>query len=116
MNRYKEAFYHIFPKKEFNYIFPQFVSITKTWEIYRKDYETLKELVERATPKKPEYYSEEKDGYWSGDVYFKGGTTECWECPSCGSFICYVDEENICGDDYCPTCGQALDWSDENDS
>lgn len=37
---------------------------------------------------------------------------ECWECPSCDSFLGY---EVDCRDDhyrenYCPYCGQKLDW------
>ena len=40
---------------------------------------------------------------------------DCLECPFCDSFIGY---ECDCRDehyqiDYCPNCGQAIDWSDE---
>ena len=40
---------------------------------------------------------------------------DCMECPSCDSFIGY---ECDCRDEhyqinYCPNCGQAIDWSDE---
>ena len=40
---------------------------------------------------------------------------DCLECPSCDSFIGY---ECDCRDEhyqinYCPNCGQAIDWSDE---
>ena len=40
---------------------------------------------------------------------------DCMECPFCDSFIGY---ECDCRDehyqiDYCPNCGQAIDWSDE---
>ena len=40
---------------------------------------------------------------------------DCMECPSCDSFIGYEcdcrDEHYQIG--YCPNCGQAIDWSDE---
>ena len=40
---------------------------------------------------------------------------DCLECPSCDSFIGYEcdcrDEHYQIG--YCPNCGQAIDWSDE---
>lgn len=34
---------------------------------------------------------------------------KCW-CPSCDD----EDEMDIYGTEYCPYCGQALDWSEEN--
>ena len=64
-----------------------------------KNLELLEKLVERATPKKPDYWG---DGY--GD--------ENWDCPCCGaSFETDYDKY-----DYCPSCGQALDWSVEDDT
>ena len=33
---------------------------------------------------------------------------KCW-CPSCND----EDEMDIYGTSYCPNCGQAIDWSDE---
>lgn len=54
--------------------------------------EENKVLKERATPKKP--------------------TEILLRCPNCNhkvGFNYYVDKHV----DYCPTCGQALDWSDE---
>ncbi len=56
----------------------------------RLDHE-LKELVERATPKKP---------YDKGDYYI---------CPNCSNDRC------VCGK-FCPKCGQAIDWSVEDDT
>ena len=64
-----------------------------------KNLELLEELVERATPKKPDYWG---DGY--GDEY--------WNCPCCdASFETDYDKY-----DYCPSCGQAIDWSVEDDT
>ena len=56
----------------------------------QNDYDLIKELVERATPKKI--------------LYRQMGTKQC---KICGSFkISY-------GYNFCPNCGQALDRSDE---
>ena len=40
---------------------------------------------------------------------------KCCICPSCGGFIGYmIDCKDECyQDNYCPSCGQNLDWSDE---
>lgn len=55
----------------------------------------LQGLVDKATPKKPDFWG---DGY--GDEY--------WNCPCCGaSFETDYDKY-----DYCPECGQAIDWSE----
>ena len=39
---------------------------------------------------------------------------ECWECPTCDSFLGYeVDcRDDHYRDNYCPNCGQELDWGD----
>ena len=56
--------------------------------------------VDKQTAKKPYLEQAEMD--------------ECWECPTCDSFIGY---EVDCRDEHyrennCPNCGQKLDWSD----
>ena len=46
-----------------------------------------------------------------------GGAITCIEaeiCPNCGKDI-YDDEVEVSYYEYCPECGQALDWSDENE-
>lgn len=60
----------------------------------RLDHE-LKELVERATPKKPYYW-----GDWYGDEY--------WKCPCCEKTYDVDYGKN----NYCLNCGQAIDWSE----
>ena len=43
----------------------------------------------------------------------EGGCITCFEttiCPACGE-----DFEETGDYDFCPDCGQALDWSDENE-
>ena len=59
------------------------------------------EALEKQLPKKPTY---------EGDGYAPDGTFvyDAWECPNCGE--CYeVDYDDY---DYCPKCGQKIDWSE----
>ena len=64
----------------------------------------MQELVDKATPKKPINrinYRTDINAYY---------------CPNCNGFICnYYDKDNE-RDDYCCNCGQALDWSDEDEN
>lgn len=62
----------------------------------------IEELIERATAKKLYY---EGDGYWDGQLIYDTAI-----CPCCGRrFEVDYDEHS----EYCPSCGQALDWRDE---
>lgn len=73
-------------------------------EIY-DSMDTLRELVERATPKKPEIKELiRKDNYRDGTNIPRYD----WWCPNCNL-------EHMSGNDfkYCPSCGQALDWSED---
>jgi hypothetical protein len=86
MNKYQEAFANV--KRAC--IVP-FLG-RKPIDICGVSLDRLKELVERATPKKP--------------------TEILLRCPNCNhkvGFNYYVDKHV----DYCPTCGQALDWGEE---
>ena len=60
--------------------------------------ETLQKLVEKATPKKV------KDKKWTNGEFI---SLSYGKCPSCGAEAWGSD------DDYCPKCGQALDWKIE---
>ena len=65
-------------------------------------FESLLEAREKQTPKKTYIQQDDRNN-------------DCIECPSCDSFIGY---EYDCRDEhyqinYCPYCGQALDWSEE---
>ena len=72
--------------------------IEQTENTWDENCEVLQELADKATPKKPDFWG---DGY--GDEY--------WNCPCCGaSFETDYDKY-----DYCPECGQAIDWSVEDD-
>lgn len=60
------------------------------------------QALEKQIPKKPTY---------DGDGYAPDGTFvwDEWLCPCCGERY-EVDYDDY---DYCPNCGQKLDWSDE---
>lgn len=58
------------------------------------------ELVEKATPKKPI----EKPSFASG-----------YKCPNCESNIVLHGSHEICPTPCCSWCGQALDWSKEDE-
>ena len=65
--------------------------------------EEFRVSVEKQTAKKPYLQPVQKN---------ECREDECWECPSCDSFLGY---EVDCRDDhyrenYCPYCGQKLDW------
>lgn len=59
--------------------------------------EVVAEALEKQIPKKPIPQDE-----------------DCLECPNCDSFIGYASEcrEEHYRVEYCPICGQAIDWSD----
>ena len=68
-------------------------------EIYKADIEALQtvmQALEKQIPKKP---INPPDGY---PFYY-----EVKGCPVCGESV-YVAE-----DEFCPSCGQALDWSEK---
>ena len=71
---------------------------TDTAEEAHEYLDILKELVDKAAPKKYELKSEMVDGVkWTHAI-----------CPNCKEVI---DEFEYYP--YCPNCGQAVDWSDE---
>ena len=67
-----------------------------------KSIEIAIQALEKQIPKKPTY---------EGDGYAPDGTFvfDEWLCPCCGKRY-EVDYDDY---DYCPNCGQKLDWSDE---
>ena len=71
----------------------------------------LRELVEKATPKKPIKNEMGKISFL--DKLF--GTEDAYTCPNCGNALLkhYMNERQETR--YCWDCGQALDWRVEND-
>ena len=61
------------------------------------------EALEKQIPKKPDF---EGDGYWDGELVY-----DTWICPCCEKKY-EVDYEEY---DYCPNCGQNLDWREQNE-
>ena len=66
--------------------------------------EECREAVDKQTAKKPYLQPVQKN---------ECREDECWECPSCDSFLGY---EVDCRDEHyrennCPNCGQKLDWN-----
>jgi hypothetical protein len=61
------------------------------------------EALEKQIPKKPDL---EADGYADGQLVY-----DTWICPCCGEYY-EVDYDDY---DYCPNCGQAIDWSEQNE-
>lgn len=69
--------------------------------------ETLQELVELATPKKPidrTKYEDRSNGFFE----YHGETLRDIRCPNCNKRIRLVHKYK-----HCAKCGQALKWSDE---
>ena len=62
-------------------------------------------ITTKQLPKKPLYRETE---------YYAHKFAKGIKAPFCECSRLAVDEENDCFT-YCPDCGQALDWSDEND-
>ena len=76
--------------------------IKALYNIPLKNMEMIVQALEKQIPKKQTY---------EGDGYAPDGTFvwDEWICPCCGSRY-EVDYDDY---DYCPNCGQKLDWSDE---
>lgn len=64
----------------------------------------LRELVNRATKVKPEYRSDSVEE--NGEIIF-----DHWDCPNCHHEY-ELDYEHY---DFCPYCGQAIDWDNEEE-
>lgn len=89
MNKYQEALLDI------QYIYAQSQKYKKLQKYNAKrQLETLQELVDKATPKKPVNWKAERR--LNGAVEFN--------CPVCNRL--YTERVN-----FCSSCGQAIDWS-----
>ena len=100
MNKYKEAFttltdwFHSYTDSNGVRIHER--HITESYEEAKKK---IGELVEKATPMKVEV------------IYLDFGY---FDCPKCGNTFCFDGEGFECN--YCPDCGQAIDWKAEESS
>lgn len=65
---------------------------------------TLKSLLEAGEKQKAKRPDYEGDGYSDGHLVY-----DTWICPCCGKHY-EVDYDDY---DFCPTCGQCIDWRDE---
>lgn len=80
---------------------------------YDKNFALIKELVDKATPKRPILNKiwEDEDTKNIYDEYGRINETLC-VCPNCGESDIYDFEYNTrfkC----CSNCGQVIDWNDE---
>ena len=77
-----------------------------------RDIALIAAIVEKEIPKKPEPYSTCIKG-------FKKDTFECVNTIMYEGFVCSIcgyvltNDERKNHDNYCPNCGQKIDWSDE---
>lgn len=76
--------------------------IRALYNIPIKNMEMIVQALEKQIPKKPTY---------EGDGYAPDGTFvwDEWLCPCCGKRY-EVDYDDY---DFCPDCGQKIDWSDK---
>lgn len=74
-------------------------SVGSLWEEHKREY------CQKEIPQKPTF---------DGDGYAPDGTAvwDEWICPYCGSRY-EVDYDEY---DYCPNCGQRIDWAEVNES
>ena len=74
-------------------------SVGSLWEEHKREY------CKKEIPQKPTF---------DGDGYAPDGTAvwDEWICPCCGSRY-EVDYDEY---DYCPNCGQRIDWAEVNES
>lgn len=89
MNKYQEAYSYI---KHYCELDDDCVK----WPLYQRSIKSLKELVDKATPKKPVRFI---------DKFY----ISLPKCPICRTI------PHTCTQKYCDECGQALDWSDDSE-
>ena len=101
MKKYQEALNRILDD---DYDFPHDFYGEDKATTKERDTDIMQELVDKATLKKPNIWG---DGYDDkGQLIY-----DMYDCPNCDKTY-ELDYEKY---DYCPKCGQAIDWSDENE-
>ena len=66
--------------------------------------------LEKQIPKKPQYV-DTRFRHHGRKISDGSSLDKCYKCPNCNSHIFRVFDSEKC----CKYCGQALDWSDNND-
>jgi hypothetical protein len=67
-----------------------------------EEIESLQELVDKATPEAPNV----EHSWWRSPDGVSVLTFFKYKCPCCGRRVTDIDN-------FCPNCGQAIDWSEE---
>ena len=73
-------------------------------------YKLIIEALEKQIPKKPQYV-DTRFRHHGRKISEGSSLDKCYKCPNCNSHIFHVFDSEKC----CKYCGQALDWSDNND-
>ena len=76
--------------------------------------EECREARERQREKKPVKYGDTRQGL-DNEGNSMSWQEDCYECPTCGSFLGYVSDCNDeqYQDGYCRGCGQAILWESD---
>lgn len=76
--------------------------------------EECREARERQMAKKPVKYGDTRQGL-DNEGNSMIWQEDCYECPTCGSFLGYVSDCNDeqYQDGYCRGCGQAISWESD---
>lgn len=108
MNKYEKALKDVANETVDGYYQPKTVE-----HFHSEAIGILRELVERATPKKPIKNKMRHGKTSSLDKLF--GLKDAYTCPNCGNALLehYMNERQETR--YCWDCGQVLDWRGENE-
>ena len=98
MNKYQEAFEHLKSLRSSSDYYKQDSLLVPLFE---KDLALLRELIDEETPNKP--------------IKFKYRLLYGWACPHCANDISNNRKRKYQKVQYCPNCGQKLDWGEEDD-
>lgn len=79
---------------------------TPNFQPYTYMNEALNMAIKALEKQLPQYPIYEADGYTDGVLVY-----DTWICPCCGHHY-EVDYDDY---DYCPNCGQRIDWSNKNE-
>ena len=82
------------------------------FDLYHHEMFILEELVEKATPKSPNFNRGIEVQSWDGDCCSRGYTHDYWSCPNCDGYLCKVNDEDSVGE-YCTQCGQRIVGDEE---